>query len=176
MDERDVGRPFFLSKIPSSRPTVAIAGDETPMGFMPRKNSENSSPNKVTPRSSLNSIPQSDKIRQTGTVKRKVALQDKQLPISRPILVEDTDSISNESPRAAPKSVGLASLDSNSSIASMASNRKYRPAPIQVPSFRDSESRDSIVLDKTVSPPAASPPSTPPLPDLELDKEWEGTK
>ena len=171
--DRDVGRPFSLSKVPAPSSTVAAVGDETPLEFIPRKNS---SPNKVSPTSIVDSS-QTDKPRQAGDIRRKVALQDRQLPISRPISpLEDADSLSTDSPlRAAPKPGELASLESDSSIASMVTNRKPRPAPIQVPPVRSSESRESIILDKSVSPPATLPPSipTPPLPSLEFHKNWE---
>ena len=182
-DERDVGRPFSLSRLPSPSSTVAVVGDETPLDFLAKANSENQ-----TKRGSGNSSSDdgmqadattSDK-KQQNIIKRKATPQDRGLPnISSPISpFDDTSSLGDSPLRAAP--VPIPSTRSDSSITSTVSSmtRKTRPVPIQVPPLRDSESRDSIIIDKSISPPSTSPPSipTPPIPSLEFRKEWEQLK
>ena len=186
-DERDVGRPFSLSRIPSPSSTIAVVGDETPLDFVSKPKSN--SPTKRGSGSSGGSGSSSDAMKadktapetqQHNIIKRKATPQERGLPnISSPISpFDDTNSLGDTPLRAAP--VPMASTKSDSSIASTISSmtRKTRPAPIQVPPLRDAASRESIIIDKTVSPPSTLPPSipTPPLPNLEFRKEWERIK
>ena len=185
-DEREVGRPFSLTRVPSPSSTVAEVGDETPINFMSR--TKTPSPSKLSAgTTSETSTPRSGQSTNSSTrgyipaqanIKRKPS--DRQFPISRPISpFDDQSSMNSNSPlRAAPRPA-MKTTNSNSSIASTASSiRKPRPSPIQVPPVHPSDSRDSIIIDKNVSPPMTLPPSipTPPLPSLEFRKEWERLK
>src|SRR5271170_886709 len=185
-DEREVGRPFSLTRAPSPSSTVAEVGDDTPINFIsrtktpsPAKLSGGTTSETSTPRShhSTNSSARGY-IPAQANINRKPS--DRQFPISRPISpFDDQSSMNSNSPlRAAPRPA-MKTANSSSSIASTASSiRKPRPSPIQVPPVHPSDSRDSIIIDKNVSPPATLPPSipTPPLPSLEFRKEWERLK
>ena len=181
-DERDVGRPFSLSRVPSPSSTVAVVGDETPIDYVARTKSH--SPTKrgsnESNKSDMHAESTTAERQQQNIIKRKAAPQDRGLPnISNPISpFDDANSLGDSPLRAAPSP--MASAGSNNSIASTISSitRKSRPAPIQVPPLRDSDSRESIIIDKMVSPPTTLPPSipTPPLPSLEFRKEWERLK
>jgi hypothetical protein len=175
-DENGLGRPFSLGRVPSPSSTVAEVGDETPMDFT--KHVKTPSPTKE----GVNmKTPPQNSAGVVMNIKRKTPPQNRP-SISQPISPIKEKTMWSDSPlRAAPVPDGMNSTASSNSIASTVSSlttRKPRPSPIQVPPLRSPTSRDSIIIDKNISPPMTLPPSipTPPLPSMEFRKEWESLK
>ena len=185
-NEREVGRPFSLTRATSPSSTVGEVGDDTPLNYMSR--TKTPSPSKLSAgTTSETSTPRSEQSTNSSTkgyvpaqtnINRKPS--DRQFPISRSISpFDDQSSVTSNSPLRAGPRPEMKSANSSSSIAStVSSTRKPRPSPIQVPLPYASDSRDSIIIDRNVSPPSTLPPSipTPPLPSLEFRKEWERLK
>ena len=192
-DEADVGRPFSVAR--ASSPTnlvVAEVGDETSLRFASQSKTL-SPPEDSAGTGSRLGIRQSKEIIQTNSRSACAHLiptdtstsqlnEQRPLPISQCIsLLYETRSISSKMAfhAAVPQPGGMVRpADSNDSATSTSSSiRKARPAPIQVPPPK-TDSRDCIVIDTSASPPLTLPPSipTPPLPSLELGKDWERLK